>query len=136
LSHAEEEELFEAQGRERGGQNGRAAALHIFVPKPLQKYAGRGINVQVFRLPDLVRILLAGDNRPKYQSRPTSRRDSSAMQAFHSEKEDHYHNNADCGPGSEIPDRNKKPGMGGKPLCLDCQDLNEKERQKILSTPK
>ena len=43
---------------------------------------------------------------------------------FHSKKENHYHNNDKCGPGSEIPQANREPGTGGKVLCKDCAKLN------------
>jgi hypothetical protein len=45
--------------------------------------------------------------------------------AFHSVKENHYHNNSKCGPGSEIPPHNRVSGDGGKPLCKDCKKLND-----------
>ena len=44
--------------------------------------------------------------------------------AFHSVKENHYHNNSKCGPGSEIPAHNRRPGTGNKQLCADCVKLN------------
>ena len=47
------------------------------------------------------------------------------VSAFNSVKENHYHNNSKCGPGSEIPPRNKAVGTGGKPLCKDCKKLND-----------
>lgn len=43
---------------------------------------------------------------------------------WHSSKEQHYHNNTSCGPGSEIPPHNKVAGTGGKPLCKDCEKYN------------
>jgi hypothetical protein len=43
---------------------------------------------------------------------------------WNSVKENHYHNNTRCGPGSEIPAHNRSSGTGGKPLCRDCRDLN------------
>jgi hypothetical protein len=45
--------------------------------------------------------------------------------AFHSVKENHYHDNSKCGPGSEIPAHNRVAGDGGKPLCRDCKKLND-----------
>lgn len=45
---------------------------------------------------------------------------------WHSKKENHYHNNTKCGPGSEIPEHNRIPGTGGKPLCADCKRLNDR----------
>jgi hypothetical protein len=44
--------------------------------------------------------------------------------AWNSVKETHYHNNTRCGPGSEIPPRNRLSGTGGKRLCRDCAGLN------------
>ena len=44
---------------------------------------------------------------------------------WHSIKENHHHNNTKCGPGSEIPQRNRASGTGGKPLCKDCAKLNQ-----------
>jgi hypothetical protein len=43
---------------------------------------------------------------------------------FHSKKDNHYHDNSKCGPGSEIPPHNKEAGTGGKQLCKDCAKLN------------
>jgi hypothetical protein len=44
--------------------------------------------------------------------------------AWHSVKEEHHHDNTKCGPGSEIPQHNRVPGTGGKPLCKDCAKLD------------
>jgi hypothetical protein len=44
---------------------------------------------------------------------------------FNSVKENHHHNNSRCGPGSEIPARNRVEGTGGKPLYKDCKQLND-----------
>ena len=46
--------------------------------------------------------------------------------AWNSVKENHYHNNTKCGPGSEIPAHNRRSGTDGKPLCKDCKKLNDK----------
>ncbi len=43
---------------------------------------------------------------------------------WHSIKENRYHDNTLCGPGSEIPPHNRVTGTGGKPHCLDCVKLN------------
>ena len=37
-----------------------------------------------------------------------------------------YHDNSECGPGGEIPHKDRKPGTGGKPHCEVCQDLNRR----------
>jgi len=47
--------------------------------------------------------------------------------SFHSNHPNttHYHNNSKCGPGSEIPRKNKKPGAGShNKLCKDCAKLD------------
>lgn len=49
-----------------------------------------------------------------------------ATPAFHSVKENRYHNNSLCGPGSEIPKHNRVAGTGNKPLCTDCASLNSR----------
>lgn len=36
-----------------------------------------------------------------------------------------YHNNGACGPGRDIPYRERVSGMGGYRLCEDCQRLNQ-----------
>ena len=47
---------------------------------------------------------------------------------FYSKNEKHYHNNPKCGPGSEIPARNRVyDSNAGKPLCDDCKKLNDEE---------
>jgi hypothetical protein len=43
---------------------------------------------------------------------------------WNSIKENHHHDNTRCGPGSEIPSRNRVNGTSGKPLCKDCARLN------------
>jgi hypothetical protein len=43
---------------------------------------------------------------------------------WHSLKENRYHDNTRCGPGSEIPAHNRVPGTGNKPHCTDCTKLN------------
>jgi hypothetical protein len=45
---------------------------------------------------------------------------------WNSVKENRYHNNTKCGPGSEIPPSNRVAGTSGKPLCTDCKKLNDK----------
>ena len=49
-----------------------------------------------------------------------------SVSPFNSVKENRYHNNSKCGPGSEIPPHNRNPGTGNKPLCEDCNKLNLK----------
>jgi hypothetical protein len=43
---------------------------------------------------------------------------------WNSIRESVHHNNTKCGPGSEIPPRNRVNGTGGKPLCQDCAYWN------------
>lgn len=44
---------------------------------------------------------------------------------WHSRKERRYHDNTKCGPGSEIPGKNKVNGKGGNRYhCRDCAKLN------------
>ncbi|AVQ12906.1 Uncharacterized protein XB16_2597 [Leptospira santarosai] len=47
---------------------------------------------------------------------------------WHSIKENHHHNNTQCGPGSQVLLKNRQSGTGNKPLCLDCSELNKKNR--------
>lgn len=45
--------------------------------------------------------------------------------AFHRDRVgETYHDNSRCGPGSEIPQHERKPGTGGKPHCSECARLN------------
>ena len=34
-----------------------------------------------------------------------------------------HHNNNHCGPGNDIPQRDKRSGTGGYRLCKDCEKL-------------
>ena len=45
---------------------------------------------------------------------------------WHSTKENHYHDNTRCGPGSEIPAHNRVAGTGGKRKCTDCANLDSR----------
>jgi hypothetical protein len=44
--------------------------------------------------------------------------------AWHSAKGNVHHNNPRCARGARVG-RNRRPGDGGKPLCTECQGLNE-----------
>jgi len=45
--------------------------------------------------------------------------------AFHRDRPgEKYHDNSRCGPGSEIPEKDRKAGTGGKPHCSECERLN------------
>jgi hypothetical protein len=47
--------------------------------------------------------------------------------AFHRDRPgEKYHDNSQCGPGSEIPKNERKPGTGNKPHCEVCADLNRR----------
>lgn len=41
--------------------------------------------------------------------------------AFHSVKEQIYHDNSKCGPGNEIPSHDRVAGTGNKAHCKDCE---------------
>jgi len=46
--------------------------------------------------------------------------------AFHWKRDkEKYHNNSQCGPGSEILAEHRLPGAGGRPLCAVCAKLNQ-----------
>ncbi len=45
--------------------------------------------------------------------------------AFHSVKGPVHHNHPRCTKGALIGRNNRRPGDGGKPLCVECQALNE-----------
>jgi len=44
---------------------------------------------------------------------------------WHSAKAHVHHNNARCTSGKLVRGRNLRPGDGGKPLCEQCQVLNQ-----------
>ena len=45
--------------------------------------------------------------------------------AFHRDRAgEKYHDNSQCGPGSEKPQRERVQGTGGKPYCEECRRLN------------
>ena len=44
--------------------------------------------------------------------------------AWHSVKEDVYHNNTRCTEGNNIETRNLRNGTGNNRLCLTCSRLN------------
>jgi len=47
---------------------------------------------------------------------------------FHSIKQSVHHNNTNCNTGNNIEKENRRDGTGGKPLCQECADLNQKGR--------
>ncbi len=44
--------------------------------------------------------------------------------AFHSIKQDVYHDNNKCTEGNNIEKENLRTGTGGKPKCSHCSKLN------------
>jgi hypothetical protein len=49
----------------------------------------------------------------------------SKVPAFHRDRPgEKYHDNNHCGPGSEIPLKERKAGTGGYPHCTECERLN------------
>jgi len=47
---------------------------------------------------------------------------------WHAKDSGVYHNNSECRTGKQIPPENLQQGTGGKALCKECADLNQKER--------
>jgi len=43
---------------------------------------------------------------------------------WHSANSDVYHNNRNCQTGNSIATENVQQGTGGKPLCEECERLN------------
>jgi hypothetical protein len=43
---------------------------------------------------------------------------------WHSANSDVYHNNPNCRTGNSIAPENLQQGTGGKPLCEECERLN------------
>jgi hypothetical protein len=39
-----------------------------------------------------------------------------------------HHNNSECPPGRDIPQKERRPGDGGYRLCHDCNELNKQRR--------
>lgn len=44
--------------------------------------------------------------------------------AWHSIKEDVYHNNTECNTGNNIETENRREGTGNKRLCKECERCN------------
>lgn len=60
------------------------------------------------------------------EDRKSSRgRDDARGGAWRSSKARVHHNNPRCTSGRLIGGRNRRPGDGGKPLCEQCQVLNQ-----------
>lgn len=48
--------------------------------------------------------------------------------AWHSVRQDVYHNNTNCNTGNNIEQENHRAGTGGKRLCSECDGLNRAGR--------
>jgi hypothetical protein len=46
-------------------------------------------------------------------------------EAWHSAKAPVHHNHPRCTKGALVGQKNRRPGDGRKPLCAECQMLNE-----------
>ena len=47
---------------------------------------------------------------------------------WHSIKQPVHHNNSNCNTGNNIEKENYREGTGGKPLCQECDKLNQQGR--------
>lgn len=47
---------------------------------------------------------------------------------WHSIKQPVHHNNTNCNTGNNIEKENLREGTGGKPLCKECENLNQQGR--------
>jgi hypothetical protein len=47
--------------------------------------------------------------------------------AYNSKKESFHHTNSKCGLGVRIPPHNRVSGTSNKPLCKNCEKLNDRE---------
>jgi hypothetical protein len=54
--------------------------------------------------------------------------------AYNSKKEAFHHANSQCGLGLRIAPHNRVSGTGNKPLCKNCQKLNDEEAVKSAVT--
>ena len=67
--------------------------------------------------------LLRGAPAPRKHS---IKRKQSAMKApWHSIHSDVYHSNIGCSTGNNIDPKDLRQGTGGKPLCQECNRLNQ-----------
>ncbi len=71
--------------------------------------------------------LLRGAPAPRQQFLNINQKDlpSSMKAPWHSIKQSVYHNNAGCRTGNNISGEDLRHGTGGKPLCHECNTLNE-----------
>jgi hypothetical protein len=56
---------------------------------------------------------------------PAPRRHSTKKSAWHSVNQSTYHNNPQCSTGSNIDPEHLRRGTGGRPLCQECDRLNQ-----------
>lgn len=56
---------------------------------------------------------------------PAPRKQSAKKSQWHSIKQSVYHDNAECNTGSNIDIECLREGTGGKPLCQECNYLNQ-----------
>jgi len=54
----------------------------------------------------------------------------SKMPAYHCRKEGFHHDNSQCGLAVIIPMHNRIQGTGQKPLCINCEKLNDQEAKE------
>lgn len=52
-------------------------------------------------------------------------RTHSAKAAWHSINQSTYHNNYRCSTGNNIDPEHRRQGTGGRPLCQECNSLNQ-----------
>ncbi|HYN85010.1 MAG TPA: DUF2442 domain-containing protein [Pyrinomonadaceae bacterium] len=56
---------------------------------------------------------------------PAPRKQSTQKAAWHSIRQDTYHNNSQCNTGQNIDPADLRQGTGGRPLCQECHALNQ-----------
>jgi hypothetical protein len=56
---------------------------------------------------------------------PAPRRQSAPKTAWYSVNQSTYHNNSRCATGSNIDPEHLRQGTGGRPLCQECNSLNQ-----------
>jgi hypothetical protein len=67
--------------------------------------------------------LLRGAPAPRNQL--VNRKQSERKAPWHSINSDVYHNNSGCNTGHNIDPQHLRQGTGGKPLCNECESLNQ-----------
>jgi hypothetical protein len=56
---------------------------------------------------------------------PAPRRRSDEKAAWHAINQSIYHNNSRCSTGNNIDPEHRRQGTGGRPLCQECNRLNQ-----------